>query len=191
MGSSNRRNREKKTPAAAVETTENGLVDTENGLVDIENGLVDIEVVNLRTAGPVTRLRGVMAQVTSKITFVQGKLTSWGDSNEQAKELADAAEQLNSEVSTLVEGLEKLEGTGFSPPRKSFTALTTVGDRVSILEKYRERYEDLLHRDQMDDLTVIKKRDGRGGGLILEARDGTKVPAASAHIVRLSKPKAV
>jgi hypothetical protein len=163
-----------KTPAQAQNTT---------------NGLVDIEAVNLRTAGPVTRLRGVMAVITAKLQFVQGKLVNWSETNETAKDIADSVETLKGEIEDLVDRLESLEASGFSPARKSFTAQTTVGDHVSILEKYRDRYEDLVPCKDMDDLVVIKRRDGRGGGLVLEV-NGVKLPAASAHVVRLSSPKA-
>jgi hypothetical protein len=153
-----------------------------------ESDVVDIGSINLRTAGPVTRLRGVMAVITEKSEYVREKLAVWGEGNTEAGELAEAVAVLQGELGTITEALETLEKSGFSPPRKSFTADTSEGDHVSILEQYRTRYEDILEARLMDNLEVLKKRDGRGGGLTLVASDGTKVLTAIAHVVRLSKP---
>jgi hypothetical protein len=88
-----------------------------------------------------------------------------------------------------MEQLESLELSGFSPMRKSFTAQTKEGDHVSLLEKYRTQYDDLIDRDLMNDLKVIRKNENRGG-LVLEASDGARLKTAAAHVVRLSQPEA-
>jgi hypothetical protein len=150
--------------------------------------VVDIESVNLRTAGPVTRLRGVVAVLVDKVCYAHDRLTVWGESNDLARELSEAFGGLQGELSSIAERLEKLELSGFSPPRKSFTADTSEGDHVLLLDQYRDRYADLLDPSHMDNLVVLKKRAGRGGGLILEATDGTKFQTAIAHVVRISKP---
>jgi hypothetical protein len=150
---------------------------------------VNIEEANLRTVGPVTRLRGVMAVVTEKVATVEAKLTKWGEENETAAEIAEAVTAVVAEVHGISERLKQLELSGFSPPRKSFTAQTKEGDHVSLLEKYREHYDDLIDRSLMNDLVVIRKNENRGG-LVLETETGTRVKAAAAHVVRLSQPQA-
>ena len=151
--------------------------------------VVDISEVNLRTVGPVTRLRGIMAIVAARVGSVGEKLTKWGEGNPQAAEIAQSVTSLEAEIASITEQLDALELTGFSPERKSFTAKTKEGDHVSLLEKYREQYDDLIERSLMNDLTVIRKNDNRGG-LVLETTSGGRVKAAASHVVRLSQPQA-
>ena len=154
------------------------------------DGVVDIEGINLRTVGPVTRLRGAVAKITEKLEAIHKKVCSWDGDNEMVKSISSELNQILTGFPSLLAAFKKLEATKYSPPRKGYTALTDVGDKVSILEKYRPQYKDLLTSDLMDDLKVTAKNPNRGG-LILEATSGAKVRAAIAHVVRLSQPEAI
>jgi len=154
-----------------------------------EKSVVDISEVNLRTVGPVTRLRGIMAMVSERVESVEAKLSKWGDENAEALAISQAVTSVHTEIVSILEQLESLELSGFSPERKSFTAKTKEGDHVSVLEKYRVHYEDLMDRSLMSDLKVVRKNDNRGG-LILETTSGQRMKTAASHVVRLSQPKA-
>lgn len=175
------KNRNKKKRAASDPVTDNETSSAPKQVVDINE-------VNLRTAGPVTRLRGIMAVVSEKVGTVEEKLAKWGEENTQASEIAQAVTSVVSDILGIMEQLEALELAGFSPERKSFTAKTKEGDHVSVLEKYRDHYEDLIDRSLMNDLTVFRKNDNRGG-LILETTSGQRMKTAASHVVRLSQPK--
>lgn len=174
------KNRKKKKSVASDKTA---MADSQT------KSVVNIEEVNLRTVGPVTRVRGVIAVVTERIAAAEEKLTKWGEESPLALKISQALTSVAGEVQAISEALEELETSGFSPSRKSFTALTSVGDHVSLLEKYRAQYDDLLSRELMNDLKVFRKNENRGG-LVLEASGGVRIKAAAAHVVRLSQPKA-
>jgi len=171
------KNRKKKTSATPESASSNKRV-------------VNIEEVNLRTAGPVTRLRGVMSMVAERVDTVVEKLTNWSEENKAVEEVAGITSALAADISSILDKLEDLELSGFSPQRKSFTAKTSEGDHVSLLEMYRPQYDDLIERKQMNDLVVIRKHENRGG-LVLETTEGTRLKAAAAHVVRLSQPQAI
>lgn len=150
------------------------------------------ETVNLRSAPPVERLIGQLAIVQETIEKRRDTLEAWAkpqvegaEPNELAK---DALEALNGVVEAfpaVATALDKLHASGYSPPRKSYTAGTEEGDHVAILEGDRVRYEDIMEADQMLDLEVIKKIPGKGGGLIVQNNDGARMKVATSHVVKL------
>ncbi len=145
------------------------------------------ERVNLRTAAPAIRIRGQVANASDKLEQVLGKMKDWAE-NSVSNELSQGANQLEAimgELRTLDETLGVLVATGWMPPRKSYTAATTEGDRVNVLDEHRSRYSDILPPAKQVDLTVVKKYPGRGGGLIAESKDGTRLMVSTSHVVRL------
>lgn len=151
--------------------------------------VVNIDEVNLRTVGPVTRVRGVVAIAAERLIAAGDKLDKWGEESSLAAEIGEDVSRAAAEIQAIADKLETLETSGFSPSRKSFTFLTKEGDHVSVLEKYRSQYDDLIGRELMTNLKVFRKNENRGG-LILEAGNGSRIKVAAAHIVRLSQPKA-
>ena len=149
------------------------------------SGIVDIGSVNLRTAGPVTRLRGIVEKAVEKLTAAQVKVSGWDCKTET---LQDLLAEVLARIPDIQQELEDLEKSGYSPPRKSYTAQTAEGDHVSILEKYRANYKDILDEELMDNLLVVRKNENRGG-LILEAANKGRLKTATAHVVRLSVPR--
>ena len=94
-----------------------------------EKSVVDISEVNLRTVGPVTRLRGIMAMVSERVESVEAKLSKWGDENAEALAISQAVTSVHTEIVSILEQLESLELSGFRPngsrsrprPRKVIT----------------------------------------------------------------------
>ena len=75
------------------------------------------------------------------------------------------------------------------PPRKSYTAQTAEGDHVSILEKYRANYKDILDEELMDNLLVVRKNEKSGRASFSRAANKGRLKTATAHVVRLSVPR--
>ena len=158
-------------------------------VVSTENEVLDLEDVNLRSAPPTTRLRGLAAASKERMESVEKRLKSWEvqstDNQLIGVAVTEAAEVLQCML-TLEETLVELEKSGYSPPRKSFTASTEEGDVVSVLTEHKEKYKDIMDAGQMDRMTVLKKHPGKGGGLVVESTEGSRMRVASSHVVKLS-----
>jgi hypothetical protein len=147
---------------------------------------VDVKV-DLRTAPPVRRMRLVLAQQFEAVELHLAKLTYWSDTNSAAAKahaillhIVEMAEAFDAEMTTF-------EATGWSPPRKSYTAKTEEGDSVAILEDMKDSYTELMDAKLMGDLKVVKKHPGnRGGGLIVEAKDGSRMKVSISHVVKMA-----
>lgn len=151
------------------------------------------ESVDLRTAKPVIRLKGQISILMKTLNDRRETLEGWtkpqvegAEPNEQAVSALEALNEITNAYPAFVEAMDELEKSGFSPARKSYTATTGEGDRVAVLEDERHRYTDIMDEDLMLDMLVIKKQPGKGGGLIVEAKDGPKMKVALSHVVKLS-----
>ena len=171
--------KKKSTKKTATEKPETAPTTTEN--------------VNLRSAPPVERLIGQLAIVQETLEKRRETLEAWAEPQVEGAEVNELAKDALDALNTVVDGfplvktaLDKLLASGYSPPRKSYTAGTEEGDRVAILEGDRVRYEDIMEVDLMLDLEVIKKIPGKGGGLIVAASDGARMKVATSHVVKLS-----
>lgn len=144
---------------------------------------------DLRKVAPVARMRGLQAICREKLAKDLLKLKTWQTNTSEAS-VGDAILTLGgivNEMETLDSQLQELEESGFSPARKSFTAKTKEGDRVSVLEDKRSDYAEIMEPSKMVDLVVVKKRPGRGGGLVVEASDRTRMQVAVSHVALLTK----
>lgn len=145
------------------------------------------EKVNLRTAAPAVRIRGQVANAAEKLDQVLAKMKGWAG-NSSSDELNQGTEQLDGVMAglrVLDKTLGALVESGWTPPRKSYTASTAEGDTVSVLDEYRDRYSDILPPAKQVELKVVKKYPGRGGGLVAESKDGTRLMVSTSHVVRL------
>jgi hypothetical protein len=147
----------------------------------------DAGKVNLRTAAPAIRIRGQVGNATEKLEQVLGRVTGWLDSS-SSEELSVVSNQLGEVVESLGaldKSLAALVESGWMPPRKSYTASTKEGDTVSVLDEHRHRYSDILKPEKQVELKIVKKYPGRGGGLVAESKDGTRLMVSTSHVVRL------
>lgn len=140
---------------------------------------------DLRTAPPVVRMRAFVHRLHDDLNKVCLKLAGWSEQNDAATDASAAASDLANEFPALEDALEELEAKGFSPPRTTYTASTEEGDTVSVLDKYRDKYEDIMSPNDMGHLTVLKKHPGKGGGLIVVNSDGDRMKVATSHVVKL------
>jgi hypothetical protein len=145
----------------------------------------DAGIGDLRTAPPIVRVRAFVARLREGVNKVCVKLATWAEQNDVVADASTAAAELMNAFPALDETLEELETKGFSPPRTTYTASTEEGDTVSVLDKYREKYEDIMAPSEMGKLTVLKKHPGKGGGLIVENSHGAKMKVATSHVVKL------
>jgi hypothetical protein len=141
---------------------------------------------DLRREPPVARLRAMMNLLATKLDTSLAKLVSWqpATANEDLGEAVTCLGGIVNEMHVLDEHLDALEESGFSPARKSFTSQAEEGDHVSVLEASRDKYTDIMEPSNMVDMTVVKKQPGKGGGLIVEAEDGSRMKVATSHVVR-------
>jgi hypothetical protein len=113
-------------------------------------------------------------------------LESWASGNGIANCALVEARVMSARCEKLIEHLGALDASGFSPPRKCYTASTTEGDTIQVLEAHRNFYSDFMDPAKMVDLHVVKKQPGKGGGLVVEAADGSRMRVAIAHVVKTS-----
>lgn len=160
-------------------------------ITQVDNEPVEVAPGNtdLRKVPPVARMRGLQAVMREKLARDQEKLQSWQKftDNQAAIDASLTLGGILNDFATLDGELEELEKAGFSPARKSYTASANEGDKVTVLEDKRGVYADLMDPATMIDMLVIKKRPGKGGGLIVESKDGTRMQVSVSHVVRLSK----
>jgi hypothetical protein len=140
---------------------------------------------DLRTAHPVVKVRACVARLREGVDKVCKRLAGWVKQNESVGDASNSALELVNAFPALEDALEELEHKGFSPERTTYTASAEEGDVVSVLDKFREKYEDIMPPSSMAHLTVLKKYPGRGGGLIVESTDEGKMKVASSHVVKL------
>lgn len=152
-------------------------------------GGIDLTAVDLREVSPVTRMRAVAANLLDTAISSQNRTKRWMEKSQNPKLtlvhsiLGDIC-KLGTELG---QKLLELEKEGFTPPRKSFTALLEEGDHVSVLDIHRERYQDVLDPKLMGDLVVYKKRKGLHGFLVLEGPGKQRLHVASSHVAKISK----
>jgi hypothetical protein len=149
--------------------------------------------VDLRTARPVRRLAGQVRVHAESLKNRCETLEAWTKPRGKDAEPNPFVLEAHGALVHVVEGFPKffeamkvLDELGFSPPRKSFTASTREGDRVSVLESFRSVYSDFMDPSDMIDLYVVKKVPGKGGGLVVSAKSGARMKVAKCHVVKLS-----
>jgi hypothetical protein len=144
------------------------------------------EVGDLRRARPTKRIleqiRGIMADLGKH----SEALEAWSSSSNIARSALETARIVTAHGDVLLEHLKNLDSSGFSPPRKCYTASTTEGDVVQVLAEHRDFYSDFMGPENMTNLRVVKKQPGKGGGLVVEAADGARMRVAIAHVVKTS-----
>ena len=146
----------------------------------------DSKRLNLRTASPVKRIMGKISLSVVNLVKDRDKLAKWGEGNKVAEEAADELGGILIKFPSLNELLTKLEASGFSPPRLSYTATVTDGDRVSVLEGNRHHYSDIMSPELMINMLAVKKLPGKAGGLVVENAEGNRMKVAVSHVVKLS-----
>lgn len=132
-------------------------------------------------------MRLIVAKLFEEVRCHCSRLSEWAAKSDAAAESRDILTGVLHGADNFNAEMKLFEDTGWSPPRKSYTAKTSEGDRVAILEDMRGSYSDILDRDLMADLLVVKKHPGnKGGGLVVEASDGSKIKVSISHVVKLS-----
>ena len=147
--------------------------------------------VNLRSASPVRKLAGGARKDVQSLQKRCNILATWacpegGESNPFVLEAYGALEKALKGFSKFFSAMQVLDGLGFSPPRVSLTAATTAGDTVTVLDQFRERYVDIMNPFLMVDLYVERVYPGRGGGLVVLAKNGVKMKVAKSHVAKVS-----
>ena len=150
------------------------------------------ENVDLRTARPVRRILGQVKLHAFGLSGRCATIETWtrpkgeGAPNPLVVEAHNALCHVVAGFPRFFKAMEKLDEAGFSPSRKSFTASTKEGDRISVLESFRDRYTDFMFPEHMVDLLVEKKYPGKGGGLVVISAKGDRMKVAKCHVVKLS-----
>ena len=144
------------------------------------------EVGDLRRAKPTRRILEQVRGIMQEMARHSEVLDSWSSGSETAREALVNMRLIVIRGESLVGQLAKLNASGFSPPRKCYTASTAEGDTVRVLEEHRDFYSDLMDPSKMVSLKVVKKQPGKGGGLVVEATDRSRMRVAIAHVVKTS-----
>jgi len=149
--------------------------------------------VDLRKERPVRRVAG---QVAAHVRGLVGRcqtIESWTHPKGRGAKPNPLVVQAHAALCHVVEGFPKffetmnrLDETGFSPPRKSYTAGTEEGDHITVLESHRHIYSDFMMPELMVDLLVEKTYPGKGGGLVVISKTGDRMKVAKCHAVKLS-----
>ena len=151
-----------------------------------------VEPADLRKARPVRRLAGQVRVCARGLIKRCKTLETWarpkgdGVANPLVVQAHEALCHVVESFPRFFSTMTALDDLGFSPPRKSYTMGTVEGDRVTVLESFRERYADLMPPDRMVDLLVEKVYPGKGGGFVVSTNEGERLKVAKCHVVKLS-----
>jgi hypothetical protein len=109
--------------------------------------MTDTKPRQYRRSTPVGRLRSNIAKVVRHASLVQDRIASWGETGDgrldRVVSKLEVIQVLASEADSI---LEKMEGTGFAPPKKSSALVYEVGQPVMISPKARARYLSAFKR---------------------------------------------
>ena len=98
-----------------------------------------------RRSTPVGRLRSNAAKVTRHASLVQIRIMSWGEvDDERVAQVLNRMSGIQVLVSEADKILEKLERSGFVPPKKSGALVYQIGQPVMISPKARMKYKSVF-----------------------------------------------
>ena len=105
-----------------------------------------------RRSTPVGRLRRNVAKVRRHASLVQIRIMSWGEvDDERVAQVLNRMSSIQVLVSEADKILERLERTGFVPPKKSGALVYQVGQHVTIASKARPKYREVFKQALKDD----------------------------------------
>lgn len=105
-----------------------------------------------RRSTPVGRLRRNALKVSRHASLIQDRIASWGEVDDervlQVRSRMGGILVLASEADKI---MEKLEKSGFVPPKKSGALVYQVGQHVAIAPKARSKYRVVFKQAMKDD----------------------------------------
>ena len=109
-----------------------------------------------RRSTPVGRLRSNAAKVALHANLVQLRIMSWGEVNDelvaQVMNRMSGIQVLASEADRI---MEKMERSGFVPPKKSGALVYQIGQHVMISPKARPKYMEVFKQALRDDPSFL------------------------------------
>ena len=109
-----------------------------------------------RRSTPVGRLRSNAAKVAHHANLVQLRIMSWGEVNDelvaQVMNRMSGIQVLASEADRI---MEKMERSGFVPPKKSGALVYQIGQHVMISPKARPKYMEVFKQALRDDPSFL------------------------------------
>ena len=109
-----------------------------------------------RRSTPVGRLRSNAAKVTRHASLVQIRIMSWGEvDDERVAQVLNRMSGIQVLVSEADKILEKLERSGFVPPKKSGALVYQIGQHVMISPKARPKYMEVFKQALREDPRLL------------------------------------
>ena len=109
-----------------------------------------------RRSTPVVRLQRNVLKLERHAQLVNSRLSSWvsEDNNDLAAAMRHTSDIIRSlcQLKDEVEGLVKLN---FVPPKRSAALIYEEGDKVSVVQKHRSRYEPLFEKTLKEDPSFL------------------------------------
>jgi hypothetical protein len=109
-----------------------------------------------RRSTPVGRLRRNAAKVARHASLVQARIASWGDvEDERVAQVRSRMEGILVLASEADRIMERLEVSGFVPPKKSGALVYQIGQHVMISPKARPKYREVFKQALRDDPRLL------------------------------------
>ena len=147
--------------------------------------------IHYKRSTPVIRLRRNVQKLGKNAELVSNRLKSWQAANDS--DLASAyalVVEIQKAIVKLDTCVGKLETNGFVPPKRSSAVIFEDGDAVSVLDKYRAKYETafekVLKEDPhlLDELSVLKTIP-ESGEVVVQRGQRTPFLVRKSHIVHI------
>ena len=105
-----------------------------------------------RRSTPVGRLRRNAAKVSRHASLVQIRIMSWGEVvDERVAQILNRMGGIQALVLEADKIMERLEKSGFVPPKKSGALVYQIGQHVAIAPKARPKYREVFKQALKDD----------------------------------------
>jgi hypothetical protein len=105
-----------------------------------------------RRSTPVGRLRRNAAKVSRHASLVIARIASWGEvDDDRVPQIVSRMGGIQVLVSEADKIMEKMEKSGFVPPKKSGALVYQIGQHVTIAPKYRSKYRAVFKQALKDD----------------------------------------
>jgi hypothetical protein len=134
-----------------------------------------------RKSTPIGRLRRNADKVSQHASLLRSRVSSWASTDERVVEVEKLAGSVVTKAAEVDELLADLEDSGFVPPEKARVVTWVKGQRVSVGEKFRPKYEvayrselerdpgylnDLVVADVLESGEIVVRRRGRSPFLV-------------------------
>lgn len=143
-----------------------------------------------RRSTPVIRLRRNVDKVGRHAELCGDRLAAWRSAESPVVDGAiESVEKIRTEVGRLAELVDSLDRAGFVPPRRKPVWRPARGERVTVVDEYRSKYQEVyasvlkVDPGMLDDLAVVEQLPS--GEVVVQRGRRTPFLVRKGHLARL------